>query len=469
MGGPTYLKQRRRGWYVQLAVPRHRQAELGCKVITRSLRTQDRSEAMRLRHRVIAEIQELFSVASGAPRTGTPEGLLAEALELRKEIERGTLDVVDAEAHLHHKLDDLLSAEAKEFGIGLDGHPLLPPEAVTTIRRATRVLSGSLEITLGYQCDAHLAEAAKRLTAQTVAEKSKRLHSFCKWFGDDNKCSDVTRQVAGRYISEVIVQRTQGRTGVPLSVATMRKEVSDLRAWFDWLLVRGIIDLNPFDRMSSLIKESTRGKAPARRPWTPAELSTVLHSVEPEDALWSLTAIATYTGMRREEIAELRVTSVDVDVLRVEQGKTAASVRRVPVHPAIAPLIASLAASSHDGFLIPGLLRGGPDNKRSWYVGKRFGRVIRDLGITDRQLDFHALRGTFITAMEGVGVAESTMQLIVGHKRSGMTLGTYSAGVPDSTKREAICKVSFGELDAFVRDTGANVVVKPSARARKRS
>ena len=469
MGSPTYLKQRRRGWYVQLAVPKHLQESMGRKVLTRSLQTRDRAEAMRRRHRVIAELQDLIAGTPEVPASGTPEALLAQALHYRKEIEAGTLDTHDAEASLDHSLDQLLSKEAKVLGIDAEGHPLLPPEAESTIRRATKALSGSLEGTLGYQLQAHLTEAAKRLTAQTMAEKTKRLEAFCAWFGDDNDCTDVSRQVAGRYVSEVIRQRTHGGTGKPLSAATMRKEVSDLRAWFDELLIHGVVELNPFDRMSSHIKESTRGKAPPRRPWTSEELSTVLRSVKPEDALWSLTALAAYTGMRREEIGELRVSSVEGDVLKVEQGKTAAAVRRVPVHPAIAPLVASLAATSSDGYLIPGLLRGGPDQKRSWYVGKRFGRVIRDLGITDKQLNFHALRSTLITAMEGAGVAESTMQLIVGHKRSGMTLGTYSAGVPDAVKREAILKVSYGRLDDFVRATGAGVVVKPSARARKRS
>jgi len=139
----------------------------------------------------------------------------------------------------------------------------------------------------------------------------------------------------------------------------------------------------------------------------------------------------------------------------------------VPVHPALSPLIKRLEKTSTDGYLIPGLLRGGPDKKRAWYVGKRFGRVISQLGIEDEALDFHALRGTVITQLESAGVLESTIQLIVGHKRQGMTLGTYSAGVPDKVKREAIVRVSYGKaLDAFISEAGATVKVKASARAR---
>jgi integrase len=444
---------------------------MGKKVVVRSLGTRDKAEANRLKHAAVAEILSSFEQTQAKlpreTRKATPEEILQLALEAREALERGELGPVDAEATVDAEVDRYLNAVAAEAGVDDSGDPLLPDTAAVTIRRARRAITGSLKLSLGYQWPKYLDEQSGRLTAQTVADKRRRLAEFASWYGADRDCSEVDRRVAGAYVAEVIRRRTQG-DGSPISPTTMKKEVSDLRSFFDWLLVRGIVDSNPFDRMASTLRTSTRGRAPVRRPWKASELRQVLDGVPLSDPLWPLTVIGAYTGMRREEIAELKVASFDGDVLKVEEGKTAAAIRRVPVHPVIDPLLRQLAATSTDGYLISGLLRGGPDQKRAWYVGKRFGHVIRRLGIDDPGLDFHALRGTVITQLESAGVPESTIRLIVGHKRQGMTLGTYSAGVPDSVKREAISKVSYGDLDAAVRAQAPEVVVAGASKPRAR-
>jgi integrase len=463
-----------------LAVPRALQNVIGAKVLIRSLQTQDKTEANRRKHAVLAELQALLAQAAAQdappakrPAEETPERLLQIAVEEREAIEAGARDPEEAEAGLDAAMDRYLEQQAQRLGRDSEGYPPLPPETHAILQRATRTLSGQLQRSIGRHVERYLEEVAEHLTAQTVGDKRRHLAAFQDWFGGEREPGEVTRTHAGSYVSQVIQKRTQKSAGGgiarPLSATTRKKEVSDLRAFFDWLAARGIVEANPFDRMSGTVKTSTRGKAPARRPWLPAELSKVLHGVPPSDPLWSLTVIAAYTGMRREEVAELQVSAVDGKVLRIEEGKTAAAVRRVPIHPAIAPLVKQLAKTTTDDFLIPGLLRGGPDDKRAWYVGKRFGRVIRKLGIADPALDFHALRGTVITQLEGAGVPESTIQLIVGHKRQGMTFGVYSGGVPDKAKRDAILHVSYGRLDDFVKETGGGVVVAASAKARKRN
>ncbi|MGQ4584149.1 DUF6538 domain-containing protein [Lysobacter sp. F60174L2] len=469
---PSYLKQRGLGWYVQLAVPREHQAAVGQKVLLRSLQTRDRVEANRRKHAAIAELQALIaSAVARAPNpslSDTPEGLLELATRAREGIEAGTEDPDQAEAGFDAAVEDFLDDQAAHLGRDDEGNPRLPPEALSKVRRGYKVLSGSLSRTLAKRTEAYLEESAGHLTAQTVDEKRRHLAAFLDWFGSDREPLEVSRKVAGTYVADVVQKRTRkGPDGapVPLSASARQKEVGTLRTFFAWLSARGSIDANPFDRLT--VRESGRGKAPRRRPWSSEELGTVLHGIAPNDPVWALTVLGAYTGMRREEVGELEVSNIDGDGLRITQGKTPAAIRRVPIHPAIAPLVAQLAATSTDGFLIPGLLRGGPDSKRSWYVGKRFGRVIRQLGVTDRALDFHALRGTVITQMEGAGVPESTIQLIVGHKRQGMTFGVYSAGVGDDAKREAVRAVSYGRaLDSFVRKVGRKVVVRPSAKAR---
>ncbi|QSX78120.1 tyrosine-type recombinase/integrase [Agrilutibacter solisilvae] len=462
---------------MQLAVPREHQVAVGAKVLVRSLGTRDKVEAGKRKHAVIADLHAQIAEAAGKrAQAANPEeaarALLDYAKEERAAVESGTRAEGEAEAAFEAAADNFLEGQAKALGLDPEGDPNLSPEATETVRRAYKAMRGRLEYTLERLIERHLEESAPSVTAQTLGDKRRHLGAYRDWFGGDREASEVSRKVAGSYVSDVIQRRTRKTAegaSVALSPTTRKKEVSDLRAFFEWLTTRGVIDANPFDRMSASIKESTRGKARGRRPWKPAELATVLRGIDTADPVWVLTVIAAHTGMRREEVAELAVSDVDGTVFQVKEGKTAAAVRRVPIHPTIQPLVKHLAKASPDGFLIPGLLRGGPDQKRAWYVGKRFGRAIRALGIDDPALDFHALRGTVITQLEGAGVPESTIQLIVGHKRQGMTLGVYSAGVPDKAKRDAIAHVSYGKsLDSFVAAHGATVRVKASARPRGR-
>src|SRR3954471_2225164 len=94
-GLPSYLKRRKLGWYVQLAVPTALQSVIGAKVLTRSLKTRDESEARRLRHAVIAELQAQLQRAAEV-EAGTTHPLVAEAAHLAAAVDSGQLDELDA-------------------------------------------------------------------------------------------------------------------------------------------------------------------------------------------------------------------------------------------------------------------------------------------------------------------------------------------------------------------------------------
>jgi integrase len=68
-------------------------------------------------------------------------------------------------------------------------------------------------------------------------------------------------------------------------------------------------------------------------------------------------------------------------------------------------------------------LSPGPYGRRTHHVRKAYGRFRKQVGVTERGADFHALRHTFTSMMEGAGVPLSTIQLLVGHSRK-KTMGT---------------------------------------------
>lgn len=59
----------------------------------------------------------------------------------------------------------------------------------------------------------------------------------------------------------------------------------------------------------------------------------------------------------------------------------------------------------------------GAYGRRSHHVSKAYGRYRKQVGVSARGQDFHALRGTFTGMMEGAGVPVSTIQLLIGHSR----------------------------------------------------
>jgi integrase len=255
-----------------------------------------------------------------------------------------------------------------------------------------------------------------------------------------------------------------------MSRTSVVKRLSDLRSFFRWLLDHEDADTraaNPFDGVQPA--KSIRGKQAARRPWSTEELSTFLHGVSSDDPLWSLGAIGAYSGARLEEIAGLRVDAVEGESFVVEEGKRQASVRRIPIHPVVAPLFARLVETSPDGYLIPYLLTSGYDGKRGGLASKRLGNTLRRMGITDRRVVFHSLRNTVETQMIARGVPLERAQMIVGHVSLGSSLPYVDRGsVQDVANREALSLVSYGqELDSFVRETGAGVTVRKVSKARK--
>jgi integrase len=182
-----------------------------------------------------------------------------------------------------------------------------------------------------------------------------------------------------------------------------------------------------------------------RRPWTTEEMLKFFKTVDADSDLWAVAAIGLYSGMRLNEICEARTEDIKSNRIHIREGKSKAAIRTVPVHPVIAPLVKQLVKNSKDGYLISRLKPGGPDGKRSWNISKRFGRHLRQAGITDRAAVFHSLRANFTTALERARVPLNEIQTLIGHERKELALTAYSVGVSHKQLAEDVELVSFGK------------------------
>jgi integrase len=466
-----HLKQRGRTWYARLAVPLKLQSVIGKTDLVKSLKTRDLREANQKKHVVLAELQRELTQAELS--TVLPKDSAGYIMEVakgqRKAVQEGRMDERTAEAGLDAAIDEQLELLRRKNGFNAEtGDPHLSDAQFRMQGLAERVLAGDEVELLSDSVKQYLAETKARVRNQTLSEKKRHLTALQGWLKTDHEVTAITKKIAGRYVTESLLK--QGR-----APKTVKDTLSNLSAFWVWLEGRGLVESNPWRGMSSTVKSSTRGTKAKRRPWTDDELLKLVKAMPNTDPLLPLTVIATYTGMRREEVALLQTGDVENGALTVREGKTKAALRRVPIHSVLRPLITQLVNKSRDGYLIPGLLTGGSDAKRSHYLGKRFSGLIRGLGFDDTSLVFHTLRNAFIQRCEEGGVPESSAKLLVGHSRAksltyGDAGGGYSPGVQLETLRKEVAKVTFGALDGHLKDIAGKVqVTMKSTRRPQRS
>jgi len=444
-------------------VPKAHREQLGRTKYIESLRTRDKAEANRLKHGVLAALKRRMAddLAGHSASPQSARALLLLAESERQRLERGDVDQEEAETAFEMAVDVFLEQERKRLGTDPEsGHPLTSETDTRIIRAAHAVLAGDGVTLLERAGEMYLEEVSATIRKQTLQEKRRHIDKLTSWLGAAIDVRSINRRIAGRFVNQVLMK--EGKAS-----KTVRDAIGHLSAFFSWLERRGEVESNPFFRVSGSVRESTLGSAPKRRPWTNDELRTILNSIPLDDPLWPMVAIAAYSGMRREEVANLRIEDIKGDSWSIRAGKTQAAVRTLPIHPTLRPLAKSLAASSDDGYLIPGLLPGGTDDKRGHLVGKRFTQLRQAAGITDPAVNFHTLRNAFLQRCEEGEVPQSTAKLLAGHKRTDLTYGGYSPGASLPMLEKAIRKVTYGSVDDLVRSKGGHVVVTVRSRRRR--
>lgn len=151
--------------------------------------------------------------------------------------------------------------------------------------------------------------------------------------------------------------------------------------------------------------------------------------------------IAVLSGCRIEEVCRLTknhiVAENGIQSLYVEEGKTDASIRKIPIHPALKSLIEDLSKNAdEDGYLIHSS-GGNKYGIRSDSISKAFGRIKRELGYDARYV-FHSIRKTVITSLQHSDVKPLVIASIVGHETGTVTFDIYSEGASAKQKLEAI-------------------------------
>lgn len=173
-----------------------------------------------------------------------------------------------------------------------------------------------------------------------------------------------------------------------------------------------------------------------------------------DEKFW-LPLIAVYSGMRQEEICQLRLTDVrqteGIWVFDLREGdgrqlKNSNAVRKVPIHNMLIRLgllnYADALRTESAQLLFPNLQPGGADDRLGHNYSKWFTRYRRDTDLYAEGLDFHSFRHSATTFMKRAGVADSVIDEVTGHATAGET-ARYNKGLTVANLKDAIDKIDI--------------------------
>jgi integrase len=431
-----YLMRQRQCWFVSVEVPPSLRGALGRR-LKRTLQTRDVAVARACRYRVVAELKALIEKARKGPQ-GDP--LWTEALSWRDSLK--TAEEADGEAGWGPSEGYQTQEEVVSTALG-DRVEALHDAGDPRWREFRDVAWGKLTPLL-HHVDDWLEDGAQNgqpLKAKTASDRRGYLHAFGQWLTAERMpvtIETVTRQVAARYVSAA------GKDRTPASVIA---KLIALRGYWAWLSRRGYLPedaRNPWEGQAPRVRRGDPSSGGRERAFTDAEIVLLLSSpVTP--TMHEFISTAALTGMRREEIARLRVKDCQGGVFVVRHGKTAAAVRRVPVHSQLASVVdRRITGKVPEAFLFADL-PGKQEDSRASAIGHAFVRYRRSLGIQEgggrRSLvNFHSFRRWFVTAAIRAEQPPHLVSVVAGHSEGlkGMTLGRYYAGPTDEQLRAVV-------------------------------
>jgi integrase len=403
------------------------------------LHTDSLTNANRLKFRVIAELQD--KIARARAETATPtkphNTLLAEeALDWKADIQNQQNP--GAKFALRERVGEVERREG-------------PEKASYFMDVATGAATPIMSLV-----DTWLAE--RDMKPRQKIDYVRAVRKFSGWVIGirlNGAIEEVTRKVAGRYVSEALVARK-------IHWKTANKDITALSGYWKWLMRRGNVEYNVWTNQAlPKVKPKSDQQRP-KRPFTDAEVLKLFRSIEP-GMLRDAMLVAALSGLRTGEIAQLRVGDCYGGEFSITSAKTAAGVRDVPIHEDLAILVSQRSArKARADYLFHELKdpRPGTAVERGQAITKQFVTARRRLGVDEMmdncrqsRIDFHSFRRWFIAKARNAlqngasGFDQWTICEVVGHDTEaaalGMTMGRYAGKQLAAARRACVNSVKL--------------------------
>jgi integrase len=451
-----YLKKRHNVWWLRIRIPANAKDILGKTELWKNLKTSDLAEANRKKHKEIGlmyeEIEQAKRDYEGMADKLSKEVQISKYAEYLREAnitssdpeKEDYLGAVKLEL-LEGKLDKLYGSKKADAILHSDDPQWEVQEPNSLAKKnfiEAHKLTDQSYSPLSLVSKKFLAEESKSLKNSSYRRKKTHIEHFIKWTSNRD-ITKINKKIVGDYVTSIIQNYNP-------SSKTIRNIVSNIGSLFRWAEGRGYIEYNPF--YNPILPKSNK-ESLVRKPWSNENIMTFLKSEFVGGNEFIATCVALYSGMRLDEICNIKKTVINDNCFKVLEGKTKASQRIIPIHPVLKPLVKRFLNSKVEDYMIKGIKGGGYDNKRSWNFQKKLGRLRKKIGIP-KGVVFHTLRNTFATHMENLGIPRNHTSQIMGHEDSNMALDIYSAGLAIEPLVKSMKKLTYGkDIDSFIKNT----------------
>lgn len=439
-----HLEKHGKQYRAKLDVPRRIREIVGKAALKRPLGTDSLSEAQRLRWPALAELRKQLHEIARKAKTAPYDPVVAEALRTKEYL------ATDMDPEQRELITDLVHWDRREEIEREHGKAAAEQYFHISMGHSTPITVHLDDWVADLQ-----GSGKRKRTIKEYRRSVEELAAYAAQEGLPQTLQAFGRRHAGTLISKRFIQPQ-------VDPKTSSKFISALSSYWRWLESRGFIPLgtdNPWLRQPKP-KQKKGGKAARQkeRPFTDDEISTLLDpSASADDlTLQDFMLIAALSGMRIEEIASLKVEDVDLKkaIFTVEEAKTEAGIRIVPIHPKILGIIKHRSEDRAKGdWIFPELPEYPSESvsERSMVVSKRFVTYRRRLGVDERVegkrrslVNFHSFRRWFIREARNAihagakGYDPWTIADVVGHERGTMGLDMTMGVYPGPASQEAL-------------------------------
>jgi integrase len=481
----------RQNWYLKLPIPKALRKQFPRTksgneqiAIIRSLNTGDLVVARRTRDELVVRYRRVFDRMSAGEKMTPDQIEAAVSLDLEGITEQSkaqTLQVFPiwfrrlAQKHQISPDDELFQIQieqiAKSRGIQIPPNSELYKTVLAALVRGHQAAQDAAQARVD-----EVGEPATKATPPVINEQTETIKQaaeacFTEMQRDPStavrqntidghrqhvgvfvdRCGDlqltkITRAMASDFLDQIGKTNKKNQR---IANRTINKYSTTLACVFRSAKDRGRFSGdNPFDRQRRKVSKKTNRVA-----FEVAELQTLFDALpreikptrhSPKTALPWAALIAAFTGMRLEEITQLKAADIHVEstnggtttVIDIHNGtgnnlKNESAPRLVPVHSQLvaAGLLDYVKALPEGSMLFPGLTRRkSKGNKIGPRVGELFGDKLEALNLKRPGLDFHSFRHTVSGRLDAAGVRKSDAERIMGHTVGGETFRTYSTG-----------------------------------------
>jgi integrase len=268
---------------------------------------------------------------------------------------------------------------------------------------------------------------------QDITRAVARLEAWCHRTGVSPVVESINVEVASRYVHEQFIVQS-------VHYKTTNKDIAALSSYWKTLKKRlGRVEPNPWTGQGVNAPAARHGvRNDKKRPFTDEEVVRLLTGLALKRD-WDFSIIAALSGMRENEIAALTVADCREGTFNVTRAKTAAGVRRVPIHPDLHKIVAARSHGKDGAFFLfdelPEQPRGSK-RERGAAVAQSFTRERRRLGVEDRvdgqrqaNIDFHSWRRWFAASarralqLGATGFDPWAIAEVMGHKAESADVG----------------------------------------------